>query len=53
VFSSVNSRFDALKPMIGGMLNIKHVLLHWGKILRLATFIKQARWRFPDTAQAR
>lgn len=33
--------YDALKPMIGGMLNIKHVRAHWDEILRLATSIKQ------------
>ena len=35
--------WDALKPMIGGTLNIKHVRAHWEEILRLATSIKQAR----------
>jgi hypothetical protein len=43
VFSSVNSWFDALKPIIGAMLNIKPVRFHWDKILRLGTFNKQAR----------
>jgi TnpA family transposase len=33
--------YDALKPMIGGTLNIKHVRAHWNEILRLATSIKQ------------
>ena len=33
--------YDALKPMIGGMLNIKHIRAHWDEILRLATSIKQ------------
>jgi TnpA family transposase len=33
--------YDALKPMIGGALNIKHVRAHWDEILRLATSIKQ------------
>jgi TnpA family transposase len=33
--------YDALKPMIGGTLNIKHVGTHWDEILRLATSIKQ------------
>ena len=33
--------YDALKPMIGGTLNIKHVRTHWDEILRLATSIKQ------------
>ena len=32
---------EALKPMIGGTLNIKHVRAHWDEILRLATSIKQ------------
>jgi hypothetical protein len=41
VFSSVNRRFHALKPVIGGMLNIKHVRAHWSKILRPAPVIKQ------------
>ena len=34
-------RYDALKPMIGGTLNIKHVRAHLDDILRLATSIKQ------------
>src|ERR1700694_1881696 len=29
--------YDALKPMIGGTLNINHVRTHWDEILRLAT----------------
>ena len=33
--------YDALKPMIGGTLNIKHIRDHWDEILRLATSIKQ------------
>jgi len=33
--------YDALKPMIGGTLNIKHIRAHWDEILRLATSIKQ------------
>jgi TnpA family transposase len=33
--------YGALKPMIGGKLNIKHVRAHWDEILRLATSIKQ------------
>jgi len=33
--------YDALKPMIGGTLNIKHVRAHWDEILRLATSIRQ------------
>ena len=33
--------YEALKPMIGGTLNIKHVRAHWDDILRLATSIKQ------------
>ncbi|ANB72113.1 transposase [Paraburkholderia phytofirmans OLGA172] len=33
--------YDALKPMIGGTFNIKHVRAHWDEILRLATSIKQ------------
>ena len=33
--------YDALKPMIGGTLNIKHVRAHWDEILRMATSIKQ------------
>ena len=32
---------DALKPMIGRTLNIKHIRDHWDEILRLATSIKQ------------
>ena len=33
--------YDALKPMIGGTLNLKHIRTHWDEILRLATSIKQ------------
>ncbi|MDL1865613.1 Tn3 family transposase [Betaproteobacteria bacterium PRO5] len=36
-----NVVYEALKPMIGGTLNIKHVKVHWDEILRLATSIKQ------------
>ncbi len=36
-----DAAYDALKPMIGGTLNIKHVRAHWDEILRLATSIKQ------------
>ncbi|MBC8406371.1 MAG: Tn3 family transposase [Planctomycetes bacterium] len=36
-----DTTYDALKPMIGGTLNIKHVRAHWDEILRLATSIKQ------------
>lgn len=31
--------YDALKPMISGMLNIKHVRANWDEILQLATSI--------------
>jgi TnpA family transposase len=33
--------YEALKPMIGGTLNLKHIRSHWDDILRLATSIKQ------------
>ncbi|WP_312875977.1 Tn3 family transposase [Arthrobacter terrae] len=33
--------YDALKPLIGGTLNIKAIGTHWDEILRLATSIKQ------------
>lgn len=36
-----DAAYDALKPMIGGTLNIKHVGAHWDEILQLATSIKQ------------
>jgi TnpA family transposase len=36
-----NDSYEALKPMIGGTLNIKHLRTHWEDILRLATSIKQ------------
>ena len=32
---------DALQPMIGGTLNLKHIRTHWDEILRLATSIRQ------------
>jgi TnpA family transposase len=33
--------YPALKPMIGGTLNINHVREHWDEILRLAASIKE------------
>ena len=36
-----DAAYDALKSMIGGTLNIKHVRAHWDEILRLATSIQQ------------
>ncbi|MDX9718706.1 MAG: Tn3 family transposase [Thauera sp.] len=33
--------YPALRTMIGGTLNIKHVRAHWDEILRLASSIKQ------------
>ncbi|MEQ1325156.1 Tn3 family transposase, partial [Acinetobacter soli] len=33
--------YAALKPMIGGTLNIKQIRTHWDDILRLAASIKQ------------
>ncbi|HRF74657.1 MAG: Transposase, TnpA family [Candidatus Accumulibacter phosphatis] len=36
-----DAAYEALKPMIGGTLNIKHVRARWDEILRLATSIKQ------------
>uniref|UniRef100_B8HZ41 Transposase Tn3 family protein n=1 Tax=Cyanothece sp. (strain PCC 7425 / ATCC 29141) TaxID=395961 RepID=B8HZ41_CYAP4 len=33
--------YSALKPMMGGTLNIKHIREHWDDILRLAASIKQ------------
>jgi TnpA family transposase len=35
-----DARYGALKSMIGGTLNIKHLRSHWDEILRLATSIK-------------
>ena len=35
------AEYDALKPMIGGTLNIKLIRTHWDEILRLVTSIKQ------------
>ena len=35
-----DATYDALKPMIGGTLNINRVRVHWDEILRLATSIK-------------
>ena len=39
--SKSDAGYDALKPMIGGTLNIKQVRAHWDAILRLAASIKQ------------
>jgi len=36
-----NNTYDALKPMMGGTLNINHIRAHWDDILRLTTSIKQ------------
>ena len=36
-----DATYDALKPMIGGTLNIKAIRAHWDDILRLSTSIKQ------------
>ena len=33
--------YAALKPMIGGTINIKQIRTHWDEIMRLATSIKQ------------
>ncbi|CDQ09908.1 protein of unknown function [Acidithiobacillus ferrivorans] len=33
--------YEALKPMIGGTLNLQVIRMHWADILRLATSIKQ------------
>ena len=33
--------YDALKPMIGGLLNLKYIRAHWDEMLRLATSITQ------------
>jgi len=33
--------YEALKPMIGGTLNLKQIRAHWDDILRLASSIKQ------------
>jgi TnpA family transposase len=35
------ANYPALKPMIGGTLNIKSIRMHWDEVLRLATSIKQ------------
>lgn len=33
--------YPELRTMIGGTINVKHILAHWDEILRLATSIKQ------------
>lgn len=33
--------YEALQPLLGGSLNVRHILAHWEEILRLATSIKQ------------
>jgi TnpA family transposase len=35
------AKYETLKPMIGGTLNLKAIRTHWNEILRLATSIKQ------------
>ena len=37
--------YDALKPMIGGTLNISHVRAHWDEVLRLVPRSSRARSR--------
>jgi TnpA family transposase len=44
--------YEALKPMIGGTLNIKHVRAHWDEILRMATSIKQGGDGLADAQEA-
>jgi TnpA family transposase len=36
-----SNAYPALKPMLGGAVNVKHIRAHWDEILRLATSIKQ------------
>lgn len=36
-----DTAYAALKPMIGGALNVKRIRAHWNEILRLATSTKQ------------
>lgn len=38
---TIKTSYEALKPLIGGTLNTKHIRTHWDDILRLATSIKQ------------
>lgn len=33
--------YETLQPLLGGTLNVRHILTHWEAILRLATSIKQ------------
>ena len=33
--------YEALQPLVGGTLNVRHILSHWEDILRLVTSIKQ------------
>ena len=45
--------FDALKPLIGGTINVNQIRTHWDDILRLAASIKQrdaVAWMQFDTA---
>ncbi len=37
----LRSNYPALQAMIGGTINVKHILAHWDDILRLSTSIKQ------------
>ena len=36
-----SSAYEALQPLLGGTINVRHILAHWEEILRLATSIKQ------------
>ena len=44
--------YPALKPMIGGALNIKHLRAHWEEVLRLATSWRLARHGPPPSRHA-
>jgi len=35
------ARYPALRPMLGGPINVRHIRTHWDEILRLATSIQQ------------
>ncbi len=39
--SAYDKSYDALRPMIGGPLNLKQIRTHWDEILRLAASIQQ------------
>lgn len=39
--SGTSKRFPTLTPLIGGIVNLEHIRMHWDEVLRLASSIRQ------------